>query len=315
MPIDKSKIHKILIISLSNMGDVILTFPVFDVLRADFPSAEISMVVGPRAQSLVQNHPLIKDVIVFNKHQPLGQTLSWINNLRQQRFDMVVDLRNTAIPLFISARYRTTFFVKKSETMHMRDKHLLCLRSVYAFDQNKIFDPKALYISDEDRQAVHRLLDAHRLADKSLIVFAAGAADRRKRWPETQFALLADALKTRYGFEVVFVGDGERDLKTTTTVLGHMKSPGINLCGQTTMIQTAEIIRRGILFVGNDSSSAHLASYQNVPMMVMFGPTNALQYGPWNNQAVYVKYMENNDIAAILNRIKITGTKVAFAAA
>ena len=51
-----SNIHKILVISLSNIGDVILTFPVVDILKENFPEAKLSIVVGPKAESLLTNN-------------------------------------------------------------------------------------------------------------------------------------------------------------------------------------------------------------------------------------------------------------------
>ena len=52
MRFDSSRINKILVISLSNIGDVILTLPVMDILLGDFPRAKFSVVVGPKAETL-----------------------------------------------------------------------------------------------------------------------------------------------------------------------------------------------------------------------------------------------------------------------
>jgi len=44
---------KILVISLSNLGDVILTTPVIDRLHKTFPEAEIDVVVGPAGKEII----------------------------------------------------------------------------------------------------------------------------------------------------------------------------------------------------------------------------------------------------------------------
>ena len=67
--LDKSSVKKILVISLSNIGDVILTFPVIDILKEELPAAQLSVVVGPKAVSLFDDNPYIKEVIIFDKHQ------------------------------------------------------------------------------------------------------------------------------------------------------------------------------------------------------------------------------------------------------
>jgi len=73
-----------------------------DILKKDFPSAKLSVVVGPRAESLFYENPNFDTVYLFDKHQPPLKSLSWICQLRGERFDLVVDLRNTAIPLMIA---------------------------------------------------------------------------------------------------------------------------------------------------------------------------------------------------------------------
>ena len=53
----KSKPKHILIFSLTNIGDVVLTCPVIDILRRDFPQAKMVVVVGPKAASLFLDNP------------------------------------------------------------------------------------------------------------------------------------------------------------------------------------------------------------------------------------------------------------------
>ena len=106
--LNKSEINKILVISLTNIGDVILTFPVIDILKEDFPSAKLSIVIGPKAESLFCDNPHLEKVHIFNKHQLPFKTLRWVLGMRKEHFDLVVDLRNTAIPFMISPRYRTS---------------------------------------------------------------------------------------------------------------------------------------------------------------------------------------------------------------
>ena len=51
--LNKSEVKKILLVSLTNIGDVILTFPVIDILKKDFPSAKLL----PKNLSLLGQSP------------------------------------------------------------------------------------------------------------------------------------------------------------------------------------------------------------------------------------------------------------------
>ena len=73
--LDKSKVKKILVISLSNIGDVVLTFPVIDILKRDFPDAQVSVVIGPKGQELLAGNPFIRSY-VFNKKQSALKNLN-----------------------------------------------------------------------------------------------------------------------------------------------------------------------------------------------------------------------------------------------
>lgn len=57
-----------------------------------------------------------------------------------------------------------------------------------------------------------------------------------------------------------------------------------NLCGFTNMKQTAFLLKRSALFFGNDSVNAHMAGSFKIPMVVLYGPTDAKNHGPeWFN--------------------------------
>ena len=73
-----SNIHKILFITLSNIGDVILTLPVLSVLKDNFPDAFIDVVVGPRPEEVFKKDPRVSKVFIYNKHAALKDKMRFI---------------------------------------------------------------------------------------------------------------------------------------------------------------------------------------------------------------------------------------------
>lgn len=58
-----------------------------------------------------------------------------------------------------------------------------------------------------------------------------------------------------------------------------------NLCGATSMRQTAYLLRRCALFIGNDSMNAHMAGALDTPSIILYGPTDIKNHGPeWFNK-------------------------------
>lgn len=311
---DKSKITNILLISLSNIGDVVLTLPVADILRRDFPHAKLSIVSGPKAASLFETSPVFAEYIILDKHQPRTALLRWIRALRRRRFDLVIDLRNSMIPFMLWPRYMTPPEMSKPKGMHMRRKHLERLRSVYDFGEEHA--PRlSLTPGEDDRRAVRRMLGD----GKPFAVMAPGSADQAKRWSVEGFAEVAKHLKKEYDLEIVFLGD-QADQQITGRIAARLDHPAMDLCGRTTLIQSAEIVRRAAVAVVNDSAVLHLAGYHNVPTAGLFGYTDPVRYGPWSDQSVIIRpegalapgstteqkvaYIESIPAAAVIGRIR-----------
>lgn len=284
---NKADIKKILVISLSNIGDIVLTFPVIDVLKRDFPDARLDVVIGPKGESLLKGNPLINRLYLYRKRQPGLLMLRWMIELRRERYDLVVDLRHTAIPFLIAPRYRTALLQVRKKDQHMRLQHLGRLNAIYPFSAappEKI----AIFISEEDRAFIDCRIRNKIPADKSLIVVSPGAAAGNKRWPEEGFAKICDVLVERHGAAIVFVGDGN-DTPVVGRIASRMQHPALDLSGQTTLTQLAYLLSLCSLVVTNDSAPMHIASYGNAPVVALFGPTDPAKYGPWSSMSFIVK--------------------------
>ncbi len=284
---DESKIRSILLISLSNLGDVILTFPVIDILKRDIPRAHLSVVVGPKAQPLLNGNPYIKKVYIFDKNRSGLQKLSWLISLQKKKFDLVVDLRNTAIPFLILARYRTPPQFGNFKTMHMKTKHLNRLRSILNFETESK-RRYALFPSASDVVYVDNILREDMQFNKKFFVVAPGAANHIKRWTPQGFAGVCDQLMESLKVKIIFVGD-QHDIPIVNAINQLMHHKALNLCAQTTLTQLAELLRRATLVVTNDSAIMHMASYLNIPIVAIFGPTDPKKYGPWSSQNFVVQ--------------------------
>ena len=46
MKIDKDQVKRIILITLSNVGDIVLTMPVMKALKSNFPDARLDVMVG-----------------------------------------------------------------------------------------------------------------------------------------------------------------------------------------------------------------------------------------------------------------------------
>lgn len=87
--------HRILVIRLDRLGDVILSTPVLQVLRRQFPHAFIAMMVRPACRDAVLGNPSLNEVILYEKegiHRSLRGTLRFARQVRRYNFDTALVL-------------------------------------------------------------------------------------------------------------------------------------------------------------------------------------------------------------------------------
>ena len=126
--ITKLMVKKILFISLSNIGDAILTLPALTILKDNFPQAKITVIASIRSQEVFKLFRGIDRVIIFDKKSSLKDKFNLITDLRQEKFDALLDLRRSFFGLLIPAKYKISFFKKiPREITHMQQRHLFSL--------------------------------------------------------------------------------------------------------------------------------------------------------------------------------------------
>lgn len=124
------------------------------------------------------------------------------------------------------------------------------------------------------------------LRGKMVLIFP-GSVWATKRWTEEGFAEVGRRLR-EHGAEIFIMGArGEEEI--CSRVAGAI--PGArNLCGSTSLLESAILLARADLLIGNDSASAHLASLAETPTIAIFGPT-VIEFGfrPWADHVFLVE--------------------------
>jgi heptosyltransferase-2 len=286
-----NKVYKILFITLSNIGDVILTLPVLDYLRALFAESKVTVMVASRPKEIFENNLLIERVIVYDKKAGLKKKIGLFNALKKEKFDIVVDLKDTFYGRLLPATYKAHQFLRKPKhAKHMRDIHLLkILYPQSDLSQIQNLKHKSLYIKIGDLQYIQNLLGENSIAEKDkIIVISAGARSEIKRWPKEKYVDLINSVGQEYKAKIVLIGDKD-DTEINKYIASNIKIPVVDLSGKTTILQAAVLLQKAVLLITNDSANLHLASYLDVPVVAIFGPTDDAKYGPWSKKWQVVK--------------------------
>lgn len=276
MVIDRSKVKRILVISLSNVGDVILTTPVVRTLEAYLPDARIDVMVGPNGAEVFAKDPAVSKVIVFDKHAVLIEKRRLVAKLRGLKYDLVVDLRNTIFGLLLGPPYRTsTIQVPPSGPLHKKEEHLYKLASLGIEQWHRDL---SIHLTRDDEGRAADLLAAEGVRG-DFVAVAPGAKGILKRWPEDAFAILCDRIISETGHAVVLVGLGE-DADIVKRILKKVRTKPIDLVDRTTLRELASVFKRARLVITNDSAPLHLGCAVRTKVLAIFGPTDSAKYGP-----------------------------------
>jgi heptosyltransferase-2 len=126
---------------------------------------------------------------------------------------------------------------------------------------------------------------------KSVALFP-GSVWATKRWTEEGFVQTGRDLLAQGVGVLIMGGPGEEELCARVAA----QIPGVkDLCGRTSIFESALVLSQVAAVMGNDSASMHLAATAGTPSVVIFGPT-VLEFGfrPWQDK-VYV--VEKNGLA------------------
>jgi ADP-heptose:LPS heptosyltransferase len=276
MTIDKTQVKRILVITLSNVGDIILTTPVIRVLSKEFPAARMDVVVGPSGKEIFDKDPRISKLIIYDKHVSLLEKRRMQLKLKKLKYDMVVDLRNTVLPLLLGSRYRTNPMQTFPKTvLHRKHKHLYRL---HCLDMHNLDENSYIYIPEEDEKHTEDLIRKSGICEP-VIAINPGAKSHLKRWTVEAFAELADRLISECKASVVFIGLKE-DKDIVSAIMKKMRQRAHDFVDKTNIRQLASLLKRAKLLITNDSAPLHLGCAVGTRVLSIFGPTDPEKYGP-----------------------------------
>lgn len=276
MRVDKTQVNRILVITLSNVGDVILTTPVIKALKDKFPGARLDVMVGPSGREIFERDPTVFKIIIYDKHLPITEKRRLQLKLKRLKYDLVCDLRNTVFPVLIGPKFRTSTIQRfPRNLLHSKYRHLYRLRS---FGIDSANPDSYIHIPKEDDDYVSGVIAREKISGR-FVVINPGAKSHLKRWSAEGFAAVADRIVSECGAEAVFIGTGNDEEVVAGTTL-KMRGAYHNLVNKTNIRQLAALIKRSRLLITNDSAPLHLACAVGAKVLAIFGPTDPRKYGP-----------------------------------
>jgi ADP-heptose:LPS heptosyltransferase len=259
---------RILFITSSRIGDAVISCGILERLRTDHPGARITIACGAVAEGVFLRLPGLERLIVFEKERFDLHWLRLWTRLVGHVWDLVVDVRGSAIALFLPARRRR--MLRGGRRPGRRYEQLGAAMG---------FTPAPLPVTwtapDDDSRA------AALLPAGPVIGLGPTANWDGKIWPPDRFVAVYQALAAALpgARAAVFAGPGEAERARAAPVLAALPD-AVDLVGRLSLPEVAACLRRCALFIGNDSGLMHIAAASGTPTLGLFGRSRAEEYAP-----------------------------------
>ncbi len=292
---------RILIIRLSSIGDVVRTLPVLHGLRAACPSAQVDWVVERKSAAILEGHPCLDNLIVFERSkgffQAAKQFLSICGRIRKARYDLVLDLhgilKSGVLAGFSRAPDRVGFarprsregsslFLNKrvrvsSDSLTRVEENLeLCRAVVNRF----VAPPITIYVPSETQDSVNHFFDETFDSGKYVVAVHAPVGRPEKQWPLEHYCAVCDMLLADGRFEVMLTW-GPGQLEGARKVLERARRHPVLAPETPDLKHYAWLVHRADIYLGGDTGPMHIASAMGTPVVAIFGGTDPLKHAPY----------------------------------
>ena len=284
--------HRILIIKLGALGDVIRTAALLPGLKAFWPESHITWISRPAGVRVLANHPLIDRRLPFD-----AETLA---HIEREQFDLCLSLDKepgpAALAMRVTAPDKRGIGLSPFGTVHPLNPACAAYFELGLDDdlkfrgntktyQRLIYEALGLpyggqryqlYPGDTDR--AHAAACWQRLGvtlDDTVVGLNTGAGNVfvNKNWPPRKYIELARRLMQQHGWRIALLGGPEE--RTLNTQIAAACPGTLDTGCNHTELEFVALITRCQAVVTGDTMGMHAAIASQVPCVILFGPTCA----------------------------------------
>jgi lipopolysaccharide heptosyltransferase III len=263
---------RIAVIRLRSLGDCVLTTPALALLKTHRPDLRIGVVVEDQFRAVFEGNPHVDEIL-----PPEARTVA------RWRPQMALNFHGGSRSMWLTAACGAE--IRAGFAHH-----------AYSFLYNAKI-PRAQEIFGEDRRvhtAEHiasamfwmgvphteipraQLSAASAPSAGAYAVLHPFASTPQKTWPAADFLAVAEHLRDKAGLEPVFLAGPADDPGAFASYRVVRNAP---------LAQVKSLMAGAQLFIGNDSGPAHIAAAFGVPVVVLFGPSDPVNWAPWRTES------------------------------
>ncbi len=296
---------RVLITLWPGLGDIVFATPAIRHLRREFPDAYLAAMSldGGPGRELLETNPYLDDCYFSGpggiySASNIRDAARWA---RSRGFRVGLELSFPMRWFFRLAGIREAYgfaerplwlFISYSDREAGRATHASehFMKAVDRFAGRKVerdgggYD---IFLTDADREKAETLLREAK-GGRRVVIHPGARCNRNKRWGADKYAELARRLTVEADAFVIVVG-GAEEASLGERIVSALPGQAMNLSGKTTLRETAALVERCHLFVGNDSGPLHVAAGTTTPLVAVFASSNPSNFAPLHPRARVVQ--------------------------
>jgi len=272
---DPENVKRILIFKMDDIGDMVYTLHVFNLLHKKYPESKLELLCKPVNE-------------IFFKYLPHVTLHNSFETIEKVKYDLVFDLRGNFKTLMFSLKNAKAYFDRG--TIRWRNKRSggqkQEVHTNYEIIEPAIegipFAYPQIKIGAEERKKVHQWLENQEITQYMII--HAGANSEARRWPKARFAEMTKSVLKQNKMAVIFVG-GPHEKDEIEFIQRLIPSKTYSVAGDFSLLDLAALCEGADVFVGNESGPLHVATAMNCPVVALFGPGVVNVFYPYHENA------------------------------
>ena len=278
---------RILIIQTAFLGDVILATSVVNSIKAQYPEAQVDLLVKKGNELLVIGHPNIHRVLTFDKSRKWRDILRLVRANRATRYDFIVNLHRFASSGLIAVLSQTKtigfdknplsrFYTLKlphpiSKGIHEIDRNFTLIAALGA----KHLVKPSIVPSEEAMQKVTKYQET------PYVCFAPASVWATKQLPMEKWVELSKKQD-----HLIYLLGGPSDHALCETIKTRIPGRTVNLAGNLSLMESIALMKGAVRNHVNDSGPLHFASAVNAPVTAYFCSTvTDFGFGPLSDDS------------------------------
>jgi heptosyltransferase I len=290
----KPPLQHVCLLRLSAIGDTCHAAAALRAFQAAWPETRFTWIIGKLEAKLMSAILPGVEFIIFDKGATFRELWRLRSQLRERRFDLLLDLqlsfRASMVSRYIRAPIKLGFDRQRARELqwlftnaqiapamreHVLDSFMGFARACGIDSGNPSWDiTLPLDALDYARQVIPDSIPT--------LLISPCSSHTARNWSAERYAAVADHAASTHGLRIVLVGGRTAsEARMGADICAHAKSPLVNQIGKDTLPQLLGLMARAAVILTPDSGPAHMATMVELPVIGLYAATNPQRAGPY----------------------------------